>query len=245
MKVAEGTEMLELTAEVGGAKRIIYPTLIWDNETVILVDSGFPGQTPIIKEAMNKTGIPFEKLNMILVTHHDIDHIGSLSSIQKELQGKIKILAHEEEKPYINGEKYPLKLAHLEVNFNTLPDEMKAFYERLKIGFQQSRADVDQTLADGEQLPYCGGITVIFTPGHTLGHICFYLQQSKTLIAGDLLHLEYGNLVMGKPSMNHDTKMCKESLKRLANYDINSVICYHGGLYKGEVNRRIQELAQS
>jgi hypothetical protein len=32
-------------------------------------------------------------------------------------------------------------------------------------------AKVDKTIVDGEVLPYCGGITVIFTPGHTPGRV--------------------------------------------------------------------------
>jgi hypothetical protein len=34
-----------------------------------------------------------------------------------------------------------------------------------------------------------------------------------------------------------------QSLKKLTQYDIEAVICYHGGLYREDVNRRIAELA--
>jgi len=42
---------------------------------------------------------------MIILIHQDIDHIGSVSDILKELPGRVKVFAHEEEKAYINGEK--------------------------------------------------------------------------------------------------------------------------------------------
>ena len=56
------------------------------------------------------------------------------------------------------------------------------------------KVSVDMAVADEEVLPYCGGITVIFTPGHTPGHICLYLNQSKILIAGDALVAVHGEL---------------------------------------------------
>ena len=45
MKIANGVEMLEITANIMGTPSTINPTLIWDNNTIILVDAGFPGQS--------------------------------------------------------------------------------------------------------------------------------------------------------------------------------------------------------
>lgn len=242
MKIANGVEMLEMSANIMGKPTTINPTLILDNNAIILVDAGYPGQLPQIREAIEKTGVEFNKLNMVLLTHHDIDHIGSLSSIVKELPNSVKLLAHEEEKAYIEGDKTPIKLAQLEVNINSLSEEMKIVYEKLKVGFQNCKVNIDKTLTDGEELPYAGGIKVIYTPGHTIGHICLYLKQSKTLIAGDLLCVEGGVLVKAPSFTNFDISLTMESLKKLMEYDIETVICYHGGIYKNKVIERIKEL---
>lgn len=244
MKIADGIFMLEISANVMGNPSTINPTLICQDDSVILVDTGFPGQLPQIREAIEKEGIPFNKLNMIVLTHQDIDHVGNVSGIQKELAGRVKVLAHEEEKPYINGEKQPVKLAQLEGSLEHLPDNMKMIFEKLKAGFQSSRANVDVTLTDGEELPYCGGITVVYTPGHTPGHICLYLKREKILIAGDMLNIKEGVLVQAPPSNNFDMDLYKRSMEKLMKYDIESVICYHGGLYRADVNKRIAELAR-
>lgn len=242
MKIASGVEMLEISADIMGIPSIINPTLIWDNDAIILVDTGYPRQLSQIREEIEKIGLSFDKLNMVILTHHDIDHIGSLPSILKELPNSVKVLAHEEEKAYIEGKKCPIKVAQLEANLNSLSKEMKIIYEKLKVGFQHCKVNVDKTLTDGEELPYCGGIKVIYTPGHTIGHICLYLKQSKTLIAGDVLGVENGMLVKAPPFTNFNMDLSIKSLKKLTEYDIETVICYHGGIYKDKVNECIAEL---
>jgi len=243
MIVADGLEMLEISATVMGELRIIHPTLIWDNDTVILVDTGYPGQLPLIREAMEKAGVPFNKLSHVVITHQDMDHIGSLAAIVKATPQKPEVLSHEEEKPFIQGERKPIKLNQLKTSLNPLSEEQQNFYETMKANYMKFRANVDQTLTDGEELPYCGGITVIHTPGHTLGHICLYLKQSKTLITGDAL-FGAGRLLAHAPvHFNFDNALAIKSLKKLTQYDIETVICYHGGLYQDNPNRRIAELA--
>lgn len=241
MKVNNFIEMLEISFNIMGNKAVINPTLIRDNSNIILVDAGCPGQLPQIKEAIAKAGISFDKLDKVILTHHDIDHIGSISSILNELPD-VKVLAHEKEKSYIDGEECPIKLAQMENNLNLLSPQMKIIYEKLKAGFEKSKVNVDKTLADGESLPYCGGIKVVFTPGHTLGHICLYLEKYKILIAGDALSVENGMLCEISQDTNFDMKLYINSLKKLTEYDIETVICYHGGMYDNNVNKSIKEL---
>lgn len=243
MRIANGVEVLEISANVMGTANTIHPTLIYDNDAVILVDAGYPGQLTQFREAMEKAGVSFDKLSKVILTHHDIDHIGSLSSILKESSDRIKVLAHKEEAPYIQGDKVPTKVAQLEANLDALPAERKAVYEKLKTGFENSYVRVNETLSDGEELPYCGGTTIIYTPGHTPGHICLYLKQSKTLIAGDIFGVEEGLLVKAPPYINFDVDLSIKSIKKLMEYDIETVVCYHGGLYSDNVNQRIAELA--
>src|SRR5215217_2330221 len=51
---------------------------------------------------------------------------------------------------------------------------------------------VDEYLEDGERLDLAGGTRVIFTPGHTPGHLSLYLERPKVLVAGDALTAEGG-----------------------------------------------------
>jgi glyoxylase-like metal-dependent hydrolase (beta-lactamase superfamily II) len=96
---------------------------------------------------------------------------------------------------------------------------------------------------DGEELPVCGGITVIHTPGHTPGHICLYIGQSKTLIAGDALSIEGGKLGLLAKLASLDWPLAVRSLGKFVRYDVETVVCHHGGAWRGDFSRSIEELA--
>jgi glyoxylase-like metal-dependent hydrolase (beta-lactamase superfamily II) len=202
LKIADGIEMIKLPMNLMGMNRTIYPTIIWDDDSVVLVDAGVTNSLPEIKNAMEDANIPFEKFNKIIVTHQDIDHIGGIKSILDELP-EVKVLAHEEDKPYIQGEK---KLIRLNSNFmtriNSLPKEER---EKILDMFENVHVEVNMTLTDGEELAYCGGIIVIHTPGHTPGHICLYHKKTKTLIVGDAMNVVDGQLIgSNKQTMNEE-----------------------------------------
>lgn len=243
MKVADGVFLLDISGTLLGQPRTIHPTLLVEGDTVFLVDTGYPGQLPQLREAVEQEGVSFEKISKVILTHQDIDHIGGLSAILRELPGPIEVLAGEDEKAYIQGDKRPHKLAQLEDNLATQPEERKAFYEKLRDGFQHSYVHVDATLADGEILPYLGGIRIISTPGHTLGHICLYVIRSKTLIAGDTLQVQEGRLTLTAPAINYDQGLYRMSIEKLTGYDIREVICYHGGQVRTSANEQIAALA--
>ncbi|KUG04837.1 metal-dependent hydrolase [hydrocarbon metagenome] len=246
MKVANGVEMLVLPANLANGPTIIHPTIIWGEDNMILVDAGLPGQLTQIRDSFQSAGLTFEKLNKIIITHSDMDHIGGLSTILNELDERIEVLAHNDEKPYIECELQPIRLTQIGAQLKFLKGEqhlqMKILYENLKANYNKFRVNVDRTVTDGEELPFCGGIKILFTPGHTPGHICLYLEESKTLVAGDLLNVDDERLVPSPDFTIVDKSSAMQSLQKLTQYDIQAVICYHGGLYTGDVNHRILEL---
>jgi glyoxylase-like metal-dependent hydrolase (beta-lactamase superfamily II) len=234
--------MLELPIEMMGNRGLIHPTVIWDADDVVLVDTGVPGSAVPIREACEHAGVPYDRLNHIILTHDDIDHIGSLGAIVHDAAGTIEVLAHREEVATVESGR-PAKMTP--ERLASMPENRRQIFERV-LGIMNSQpVRVTRSLADGETLPYCGGITVIHTPGHTPGHIALFLQQSRTLIAGDALVLDGGVLRPSSPALSHDAQQAVASTKQLAAFDIASVICYHGGLYQDEPNARIADMWQS
>ncbi|MCW1242160.1 MULTISPECIES: MBL fold metallo-hydrolase [Bacillus] len=217
MEIAKGVEMLQLEFQ----EFIIHPILLWDDEMAVLIDTGFPGQFEDIQVEMERVGIPVDKLKVVILTHQDIDHIGGLPELLQRCGSNIKVYAHELDKPYIEGELPLLKDGNVE---------------------NPPKGKVSNTVIDGQELPYCGGIQILHTPGHTPGHISLYLKQSKTLIAGDSMYSVNGKLGGIHAPTTLNVKEAQQSLKRYSNLDIESVVCYHGGLSKENIKIQIQNL---
>jgi len=235
MKIAEKIEMLE----VKGNNGTIYPVLLHDEQNLVLVDTGFPMQSGDIIRAMEELGFDAKEITGIILTHSDIDHIGGIKDFKK-LSNKIQVMAYVDEALYITGDKVPVKLAALESG--NVPEEKKQWHTMLKQGFAMSHTGIDRTLLDGEILPICGGVEIIATPGHTPGHMCLYCKDGNVLIAGDALNIKDGELIGPRPEMTYDMQLGLESVKKLENYDIDSVISYHGGLYTGDVKTALKEI---
>jgi glyoxylase-like metal-dependent hydrolase (beta-lactamase superfamily II) len=237
MKISNGVAMLEL--KVQGF--VLNPTLVWDDETAVLIDAGMPGQLEQIRAAMSEVGVSFDKLKAVILTHQDLDHIGSLPEIRKESNNRIEVYAHELDKPYIEGD---LPLIKTDPNrmskeeWVSLPEEMRILYQN------PPKVKVDKTVDDGQELPYCGGIRVIFTPGHTPGHISLYLKQSKILVAGDAMICLNGSLHGPVQRTTLDMNTALRSLEKFLDLDIESVICYHGGICNGNVKNQLQHLVR-
>ena len=247
MQVAPGVEMLELSAMLMEGPGTLCPTLLWDRQDVVLVDAGLPGMVPQFREAIVKAGVSFEAVSRIIVTHHDLDHIGSLGELQQSLTHPVELLSHAEEVPYIQGERPPIKMTpemrkQMEEQMKDMPAERRREMREIMDQMKNQKLKVDRILGDGEMLPICGGIQVIHTPGHTPGHICLYHPASKTLIAGDALFVDNGNLGPAPAFINADTPMSLVSLKKLAHFDIANVIAYHGGLFRDNPNRKLKQM---
>ncbi|ACJ80005.1 MBL fold metallo-hydrolase [Bacillus paranthracis] len=217
MEIAKGVEMLQLEFQ----EFIIHPILLWDDEMAVLIDTGFPGQFEDIQVEMERVGVSVDKVKVVILTHQDIDHIGSLPNVLENGVSDIKVYAHELDKPYIEGDLPLLKDVHVE---------------------NPPKGKVSDTVIDGQELPYCGGILILHTPGHTPGHISLYLKPSKILVAGDSMYSVNGVLGGVHAPTTLNIMEARQSLKKYLNLDIESVVCYHGGLSKGNIKIQLQNL---
>lgn len=234
--------LLEIEFEYNGQKQFIFPTILQDEYDTILIDCGYPNFVPLLEEAANRHDITLDSITKLIVTHHDMDHIGSLAAL-KRAYPHIDIIAHELEAPYIEGTKNSLRLEQAKSTFGTLPDEAKPHAEQF-IHLLQSieSVPVDRKVSNSEQLPWCGGIEIVHTPGHMPGHISLFLPASKTLIAGDVVVIEEGKLNIANPQFTLDLDEAVRSVQRLLEYDIEQFICYHGGLFVGDVKQALRQL---
>lgn len=247
MLIGQGIHMLNISAAMMGRIETIHPTFLWDHQDLVLIDTGYPGQFALIQEQLSNIGFSVQDVNKIIITHQDLDHIGSLPAVIQHSKRAPEVFASEIERPYIEGDTRLVKLSPEAIAeaLASLPDTVppawrNAFKHTLE---NPPTAPVNRMLHDGEELPFGGGMIVIHTPGHTPGHTSLYHMPSKTLIAADALNVIDGRLAGPDPATTYDLASAQNSLQKLTHYDIHKVICYHGGLFTDNPNQRIRELA--
>jgi glyoxylase-like metal-dependent hydrolase (beta-lactamase superfamily II) len=130
-------------------------------ETAILVD---PGDEPErIRAALDDLGVT--TVEAILLTHTPFDHVGAVAPMAKATGA-------------------PVYCPKLEVP--VLADIM-AWVPWPGIGPFESY-DADETLEGGERLELAGlEIDVLFTPGHSPGHVTFSIPSEGVILSGDVL----------------------------------------------------------
>ncbi len=231
--------VLEIDFELNGAIDSIYPVILQDENEMILIDCGYPNFLQLIEECASKNTIDLEKLTKLIITHHDFDHMGSAADFKSKYPN-IKILASSKDAKYINGKEKSLRLQQAESINNDLPDDQKeAALSFQKLLESVDNVDVDITLNDGDIFDWCGGMEIVETPGHMPGHISIYLRESKTLIAGDALVILNGKLAVANPQYTLDISEAIKSINKLLNYDIQKIICYHGGVYQEDIKNSL------
>lgn len=231
---------LPLDFESGQIKLTVYPALLRDENEMILVDCGYPGFMPVIETGLNKIGLSLTGLTKIIITHHDHDHMGALKEI-KDACPAVEILCTQQEKPYITGKEKSLRLRQAEELHETLPESEKEeslIFQRFIASVP--KADAVSVIRPGEVLPVCGGVEVIDTKGHMPGHISLYVRSEKTLISGDALVIEDGKLCMAYPEYLLSPEDAFASVKHLLDYKIDKIICYHGGVFTGDIKSALE-----
>ncbi len=234
MRIANGVYVLPILRSPQEPESFLNLTLIMDEQNGnTLVDAGLPNQTEAISAALVEAGIGVGDLRRIIFTHQDLDHVGSGAALVR--QSDARVLAHPADAPYIEGSQRPLKPSPEMLEQRP---QMREVLERLE------PVGIDEYVEDGTRLDLAGGTRVISTPGHTPGHISLYVERSKVLIAGDALTAERGSLNGPNPSMTLEMRTAIQSVRRLADLEIDTIVCYHGGVVSEDANGQLRRVIQ-
>lgn len=165
------------------------------------------------------------------LTHSDIDHVGSAAELRRKTGAKIAI--HEADAPVVAGRVEGKKVkGALGVLFRIVSRLMKI-----------EKFQPEVMLKDGEKV---GPVTMIGTPGHTQGSVCFLREGSQTLLAGDALRASRdGSIVMSPRISNLDTSRMWESAKRISALNFEAVLPGHGEPLLQSAADQVRFLVQS
>ena len=229
MKIKENIYILELPNINPQSKDFVYPTVIKDGNNLTLIDTGYPGQIEYIKSELEKDGLDINNIKTIILTHHDIDHMGNVKPILNLLPD-IEVITFEDEEGYINGSKTANKVEIMEKMLDKMDERGKQFYNMFKSFYENNKIKVSKTVKNGDVINKGESMKVIATPGHTAGHMCLYIDKYKLLIAGDLLVLNDGNITTTSKELNYDNDMYLQSVNKIKSLELETIICFHGGV---------------
>lgn len=185
--------------------------LLIGKKRALLIDTGL-GVCDISKVVRHLTNLPI----IAVATHIHWDHIGGLGSFPF-------IYAHAAEMNWLQGQ-FPLPLNAIRTmlqNGASLPAGFDATHYTLFSGTP------NQLLSDGDCIDLGSlSLRVLHTPGHSPGHLCFWVDEHDWLFTGDLVY--QGTLFAHYPST--DPQAYLHSLDKIANLPAARIFPAHHSL---------------
>jgi glyoxylase-like metal-dependent hydrolase (beta-lactamase superfamily II) len=222
-------------------------TIVTDDDGVVLIDSGFPGQRAEVLASLKELGYEAGDVGAILLTHAHIDHFGS--ALWFAAQYGTDVYCHADEVGHAKRE-YLEQASPVSVAMHAWqPRWLKWSLDISRKGaFTHGGIASAQALTEtvAAQLP--GHPMTIPTPGHTGGH-CSYVVDG-VLVSGDALVT--GHPVSGRvgPQLlhhvfNHNEADCVRSLAALAMLDTDVLVPGHGEVWRGPIRELAEQAAPS
>lgn len=169
------------------------------HEEMVLIDPATPlaDEQERLLHALDDLRASGRRVKEIWISHHHSDHVGAVDAVRRHLA--VPVLAHAA--------------------------SQKAL--------RRQGIETDGALADDQVVELSGGgvhqptlrVRVLHTPGHAPGHLAFYEEASRTLLAGDLTST-LSTIVIDPPE--GDMHAYLRSLERVRDLDARILFPAHG-----------------
>jgi len=203
--------------------------LVKTDKGYILIDTGVPMSRTALEKGLEKEGIKPGDLNLVIITHGDIDHTGNCAYIRKKYG--VKIAMHKNDaKMAETGEMLmdrkrtggSLMMAIMQFLMGG-----KKRMKKMMEAFEKFSPDI--FLEDGQELKEFGlDAKVVSIPGHTPGSIAI-LTSDGSLFSGDTVlnrsKPEWANIIYSVESL-------EDTINKLKGLTVNNVYPGHGKPFK-------------
>jgi glyoxylase-like metal-dependent hydrolase (beta-lactamase superfamily II) len=218
--------MIELTPNifyVPGKNRSRFPycacLYLKGKKKRVLIDAGMGGRNLVQVREMG--------IDILILTHCHIDH----RLTRREIPD-VPVWCHENEVPFLCDKDRFFDGTSLYRSGFDLTDH---FYTMPRV----FDIEISHELVDKERIDL-GGLTLvaIHTPGHTPGHLSFYVPEFDLLFSGDVDLTPFG------PYYGHDFAdigQFIDSIWKLKRLDANIGVTGHAGPFIGEIGKRLEK----
>jgi glyoxylase-like metal-dependent hydrolase (beta-lactamase superfamily II) len=215
--------------------------LLRADDGYLLVDCGWDTADTLraLEGHLRALDIRFGEVRHLVVTHIHPDHYGLAGRLREITTAQLSF--HRLERLYIES-RY--------ANADELLEEMREWLrlngtplrelDQLSRGSTSMLGRVqiaypDQTLDGGEEIP-CGrfAFKVVWTPGHSAGHICLYDARHKVLLSGDhVLPRITPSVGLHVRTTSNPLADYLDSLKLIGRFEAELVLPGHGDPFRG------------
>ncbi|MCW5849901.1 MAG: MBL fold metallo-hydrolase [Anaerolineae bacterium] len=207
--------------------------LVEDPDGLTIIDTGLELAAARVLKQLEQAGRKPGDVKRILVTHGHPDHIGGLPELKARTGAQV--VAHALDRAAIEG-RTPVP--------RVPADQLKGMARMMRPGETTLKGTpVDHVVDEGEVLPVLGGLHVLFTPGHSPGHVAYWQPDQKVVFCGDVI-MRLPNLRPPIAAFTVDMAENQRSLKRLVDL-APRVVCFgHGQPLTDDTAERLRAYAR-
>jgi glyoxylase-like metal-dependent hydrolase (beta-lactamase superfamily II) len=210
-------------------------------EPVTLVDTGPRDDAALaaLDDGLRRAGLRVEDIELVLATHHHLDHVGLAATIQRRSGATVAVLDRVAD----YAECYAVEIerdrafAHALMAYHGVPDQVVAdnedFWEFIRTTSEDFRADL--RLADGDVIQAGGrSLRVVGRPGHSTTDTLFIDDRDAIAFGGDhLLSRISSNTEINAPDRAQDGRARSrlrylDNLQRTAQMPLGRLLTGHG-----------------
>lgn len=220
-------------------------------EGCLLVDTGWNDRNSYnaLVSQLKAAGASLADVRFILITHTHPDHYGMVHRLVSQISAEVVI--HEQEQAILqmradNYEKMSEEMAAW-LEAHDMPDDLRRPYKQSSLAtlglvpaplpFRTVRGGEHLSIGDYE-------FEILWTPGHSPGHICLYEAERKLLVAGDhILPDTTSNVSMYLETMPNPLDQYLKALDAMRGLEVKKALPSHGEMFD-HISDRIDAIQQ-